>query len=81
MKGRRKGQRIGPLYGAVEKQKGYGAWCYNARLGRNLTIDELAARAEVSRRTILRIETGVHRPTYRTRQRLQRALCLIPPAS
>ena len=79
MMGREKGRRIGPLPGAVAKLKGRGRWCYEARLGCNLTIDELAEKAGLSRRTILRIEAGSNRRTQSSTFRsLKKALDLIP---
>jgi transcriptional regulator with XRE-family HTH domain len=61
VKGRRLGQTVGTYYGDRGKEKGSGAWCYNARLAKNLTIAELADLARVSTRTIKRIEAGTER--------------------
>lgn len=77
MRGRRKGKRIGPLSGYVAKEQGPGGWCYAARIEKGLTIDELAARARVSRRTIIRIEAGTARSGRRVEWRIRQALGLM----
>ena len=74
MMGRQKGQRIGPLYGYVAKEKGAGGWCYKARLAAGLTINELAEKSRVSRRTVIRIEAGESSAGRRVDYRLRRAL-------
>lgn len=81
MKGRRKGQKIGPLLGDSDKLKGSGGWLYAERIRRNLTIDELAVLTGFSRRTIIRIEAGqratrYRRARYRTEQALRAKLAL-----
>lgn len=75
MKGRHKGQRVGPVY-APEKAEGRGAWLYNARRNARLTIEELAAKSRVSVRTIKRIESGDLRAGYKSSYRLRLALGL-----
>lgn len=64
MKGRRPGQKIGPLHDSA-KANGSGGWLYAERIRRNLTIDELAAQTGFSRRTIIRIEAGQGATRYR----------------
>jgi len=64
MKGRRKGQKVGPLHDAA-KLKGSGGWLYAERIRRDLTIDELADLTGFSRRTIIRIEAGQGVTRYR----------------
>ena len=80
MMGRRQGQKIGPLYD-LDKEKGCGAWLYKARIEARVTIDELAAKAHVSRRTIIRIESGIEarrrwRPRRTVENQLRRVLGL-----
>jgi transcriptional regulator with XRE-family HTH domain len=81
MKGRRPGQKVGPLRGDLDKATGSGAWLYNARIERGLTINDLSAEVGISRRTIMRIEAGQHATRYRrqrhaSEQRLKAALDL-----
>lgn len=57
MMGREKGKRIGPIQKSA-KEQGPGAWCYSARIGKCLTIAELAESARVSVRTIKAVESG-----------------------
>lgn len=86
MKGRRPGQKVGPLRGDRDKATGSGSWLYNARIERGLTIDELAAEVGISRRTIMRIEAGQHATRYwrqrqSTERRLKAALALVVTSS
>lgn len=75
MMGREKGRRIGPIQ-KPKKESGPGAWCYNARIGKGLTIVDLALRAGVSVRTIKAIESGAPNAGFNTMYRLTRALGL-----
>lgn len=73
MRGRREGQRVGPYDTRRGRWVG-GRWRnfdvddrafpYAERMAARLTIDDLAALARVSRRTIIRMEQG-KRPTSR----------------
>lgn len=73
MMGREKGKRIGPIQ-KREKEQGKGAWCYNARMSMGLTIAELSEKANVSVRTIKRIEAGNRGAGYRSERALRKAL-------
>lgn len=78
MKGRRKGQRVGPYWQRSAN------WLHQARIDLDLTQAELAALAGVSRRTIVAIETtdpyagwtghGTIRPGQRREEKLRRAI-------
>ncbi|HZT95047.1 MAG TPA: helix-turn-helix domain-containing protein [Gaiellaceae bacterium] len=54
---------------------GFGAWVTATRTARNLTLKELAARAEINARTLREIETEKRpNPSLATREKLQLAL-------
>jgi DNA-binding XRE family transcriptional regulator len=71
MKGRQAGQRVGPhwKYDVTARH-----WPYEERRAANLTIDELAAKSGISRRTIIRMEQGKPNRTRFCRYRIESVL-------
>ncbi len=55
-------------------REGWGAVLRKARARRKLTQVELARRAGLHQTTVARLETGTHRPSMDTLQRLAKAL-------